>query len=589
MKLTRFRFLPALLLLLAAFAVARADTAPVEYRIEPGSKGSYAVITGAATPTDLVIPSQVEGIPVREIGRGAFAGCTTLKTLTVEQGVRTVGMNAFEGCTGLEEVVLPGSLTFVEKDAFRDCGSLREITMPGIIRAGQVREDAFAGVGLTELKLSSGVDLFDPGLQEETERVVTRLDGWLFRPVADGTLMITGADGDPRRLDIPAEIGGRKVSAIGEGAFRGRASLRSVTLPEGLRTIGSRAFSDCTSLKEIVFPSTLEEAGPLAFFRTALDSPALPEGAREKSSLVWYASEDRQDRAGGWTWNLLADGTAMISGYPAPYDRSMTLPNEIDGHAVTAVMQEESRYLAGADRIGTVKLPAGLKVIGERAFYRFSGIRELVIPSGLEEIGDGAFYNAAHVDHIKLPAGLKRLGRSAFSYCRRLGSISLPDGLEEIAPRTFEGCTRLNQVRFPATLKVIGERAFCQSNLSMVKLPESLEVIRRGAFLEHRIADLTIPAGVKHVSAEAFYSYRPGCPKKVRILNPDTELETGVFGYDLRDPEGSIDNPLNWIDLYREQPVNDWKNPIQLTCYPGSTADVMYTYKVKKDYIRVKK
>ena len=97
MKLTRFRFLPALLLLLAAFAVARADTAPVEYRIEPGSKGSYAVITGAATPTDLVIPSQVEGIPVREIGRGAFAGCTTLKTLTVEQGVRTVGMNAFGG------------------------------------------------------------------------------------------------------------------------------------------------------------------------------------------------------------------------------------------------------------------------------------------------------------------------------------------------------------------------------------------------------------------------------------------------------------------------------------------------------------
>ena len=161
MKLTRFRFLPALLMFLAAFAFARADTAPVEYRIEPGSNGSWAVITGAATPTDLVIPAQVEGIPVREIGRSAFAGCTTLKTLTVEQGVRTVGISAFEGCAGLEEVVLPGSLTFVEKDAFRDCESLREITMPGIIRAGQVREGAFAGVGLTELKLSSGVDLFD--------------------------------------------------------------------------------------------------------------------------------------------------------------------------------------------------------------------------------------------------------------------------------------------------------------------------------------------------------------------------------------------------------------------------------------------
>ena len=586
MKLTRFRILPAVLLALAAFACARAETASVEYKIRPGSGGDYAVITGAASPTDLVIPAQVDGIPVREIERSAFAGCSTLKTLTVEQGVRSIGMNAFDGCTELTEVILPGSLTFIEKEAFRDCENLREISMPGITSAGQILEGAFAGVGLTELTLSSGVDLFDPLLQDETVRIITRMDGWLFRPLADGTLMITGADSDSRRLEIPAQIAGKKVTAIGEAAFRGRTALKSVTLPEGLRIIGSKAFADCTSLKEVSFPASLERAEPLAFFRTALDSPVLPQGAADQSSRVWYASDDRTD-PDGWTWNLLADGTAMISGYPAQ-GADMVFPNEEDGKPVTAVMQHESRYLSGADQIKTVRLPAGLKVIGERAFYRFSSIRELSVPQDLEEIGDGAFYNASHVDHIKLPATLNRLGREAFNYCRRLGSIYLPDGLEEIAPRTFECCTRLAQVRFPATLKIIGERAFAQTNLSSVSFPDGLDVIRRAAFLEHRIKDLTIPAGVKQISAEAFYSYRLGCPRKVRILGADTELEPGIFGYDQRDPEVSLNNPMNWIDLYHEQPVNDWKGPIQLSCQAGSTADLWYTYKVTKDYIRVK-
>ena len=584
MKLTRFLVLPAVILVLAAFACACAETASVEYKISPGSNGQYAVITGAATPTDLVIPAQVDGIPVREIGRGAFAGCATLKSLTVEQGVRSIGMNAFEDCTELTEVILPGSLTFIEKDAFRNCENLREVSMPGITCAGQVLEDAFAGVGLTELKLSSGVDLFDPLLQDETVRVITRTDGWLFRPLADGTLMITGGDGDPRRLEIPAEIGGKKVTAIGEGAFSGRSALNQVILPEGIRSVGSKAFADCLSLKEVSFPASLENVEPLAFFRTGLTSPVLPQGAAEKSSRVWYASDDRTD-PDGWTWNLLADGTAMISGYPQQ-GKDMVFPNEIDGKTVTAVMQHESRYLAGADGIRTVRLPAGLKVIGERAFYRFSGIRELAVPRDLEEIGNGAFYNASHIDHIRLPDTLNRLGREAFNYCRRLGTIQLPDGLEEIAARTFECCSRLSQVRFPRTLKVIGERAFAQTNLSTVRLPESLEVIRRAAFLEHRMKELVIPAGVKHISAEAFYSYRLGCPKKVRILGADTELEPGIFGYDQRDPEVSLNNPINWIDFYHEKPVNDWKGPIQLTCLPGSTADIWYNYKVNKDYVR---
>ena len=582
----RFRIILAILLFsLSACAVSHAESLPVEYRIVPGAGGDYAVITGGAAAENLVIPAKIGGVPVREIDRDAFAGNSVLKTLTVGQGVRSIGMSAFEGCTGLTEVILPGSLTFIDKNAFRDCENLREISMPGIIEADQIREGAFVGVALTELTLSGGIDLFSPLLQDETLRIAARQDGWLFRPLADGTLMIIGADGDPRRLEIPAFIGGKQVTAIGEGVFRGNAALKKVTLPEGLKTIGSKAFADCTSLREVSLPSALESVGPLAFFRTALETMTLPESAAENSSHVWFASEDRMDPA-GWVWNLLADGSVMISGYTVQ-DHALVIPDEIDGKPVTAVMQHESRYLSG-DGIDTVKLPAGLKVIGERAFYRFGALRELAIPAALEEIGDGAFYNCARVDHLKLPATLKRLGREAFNYCRRLGTIILPEGLEEIGARTFEGCGRLGTVRLPATLKIIGERAFAQTNLTQIKLPEGLEVIRKGAFMEHRIGEVILPASLKHLSAEAFYSFRPNCPKKVSFLNPDTELESGIFGYTLRSQDENINNPLNWIDLYHEQPAAeaDWKSTIQLSCFEGSTADRMYTYKVKKVYLR---
>ena len=586
MKFTRFWIIAAAVLALLAAACAGAETAPVEYRVSPGAGGSsFASVTGGAGAENLVIPAQTDGVPVREIGRAAFAGNTVLKTLTVEEGVRSIGVGAFEGCSALEEVVLPASLTFIEKDAFRDCASLSRITLPGIMEAGQVREGAFAGVALEGLKLAGGADLADPLLQEETLRLVTRMDGWLFRPLADGTLMVAGGDGDPARLEIPGRIGGQQVTAIGEDAFRGRASLREAVLPEGLKTVGSRAFADCLSLSQVTFPASLECVEPLAFSRTALASPVLPPAAAEKSSRVWYASEDRTDPEGGWTWNLLADGTAMISGYPGAA-KAITVPNEIGGLPVTALMQHESRYLAGAGAVESVRLPAGLKVIGERAFSRFTGLAELNFPKELEEIGDDAFYNCAKVDHLKFPGTLKHIGKEAFNHCRRLGAAILPDGLEEIPVRAFEGCSRLADVRLPRTLRVIGERAFAQTNITALKLPESLEIIRKGAFMEHRVRELVIPAGVKHISAEAFYSFNPACPKKVRFLNPDTELETGIFGYSLRDPEDNINNPLNWIDVYREESPADWKDQIQITCYPDSTADRMYAWRVKKDYLR---
>ena len=107
-----------------------------------------------------------------------------------------------------------------------------------------------------------------------------------------------------------------------------------MVLPEGLKTIGTKAFADCVSLQEAVFPASLTQVEPLAFSRTALTSPVLPQNASEKSSPVWYASEDHTDPDGRWIWNLLADGSVSAesvidaNGAPVEFAGTDTLPEE---------------------------------------------------------------------------------------------------------------------------------------------------------------------------------------------------------------------------------------------------------------------
>ena len=78
-----------------------------------------------------------------------------------------------------------------------------------------------------------------------------RLAEFSYFTLEDGTVTIEGYSGDPTKLEVPAEIDGKKVVSIAEGAFTAQTKLNSITLPETVTEIGPRAFADCKSLKSI--------------------------------------------------------------------------------------------------------------------------------------------------------------------------------------------------------------------------------------------------------------------------------------------------------------------------------------------------
>ena len=65
---------------------------------------------GSCTDTDIVIPSEYEGLPVTASGSYAFKDCDTLRSVTIPDSVTDIGDCAFWGCASLTDVRISETL-----------------------------------------------------------------------------------------------------------------------------------------------------------------------------------------------------------------------------------------------------------------------------------------------------------------------------------------------------------------------------------------------------------------------------------------------------------------------------------------------
>ena len=73
------------------------------------------------------------------------------------------------------------------------------------------------------------------------------------------SIEITGNEGSVAHLNVPAEIDGVSVEAIGNHSFSGRSDLVSVSLPESIKTLYGFAFHNCRNLKKISLYDSIDD------------------------------------------------------------------------------------------------------------------------------------------------------------------------------------------------------------------------------------------------------------------------------------------------------------------------------------------
>lgn len=86
---------------------------------------------------------EVEFKSPAKIQEYAFMDCTSLKTVTLKEGIEKISDGTFKGCTKLSKINIPNSVTKIEKQAFANCKSLKSITFPKGLKT--IEKDAFVG------------------------------------------------------------------------------------------------------------------------------------------------------------------------------------------------------------------------------------------------------------------------------------------------------------------------------------------------------------------------------------------------------------------------------------------------------------
>lgn len=355
--------------------------------------------------------------------------------------------------------------------------------------------------------------------RDEEERL---LSGLTYAPWCGGAA-ITGyrrnwLNGTKRSVTIPRTVHVLPVIAIADEAFAG-AWLEEILLPDTIRQIGCRAFAASRLRGSMVLPEGVEALGAAAFADcSGLMHVALPETLASVGVNPFQGCNELREIS------VSAYHPRLASIQGALYDK------------------ERRRLIAWpmGRRDEVCQVPAGILEIGSCAF---SGLmRDIRLPEGLRSIGNSAFGLCIRLESLRIPDSVQEIGANPFAFCDALRRIEIspqhsrfiwtgemlidryeqrliaclsaarastcqvPEDVRDVGAEAFLGCTGLQRIVLPRQLERIGSYAFdgCSSLLE-IDLPQTLREIGAGAFGGCvSLRRLAIPAETERIAPTAF-------------------------------------------------------------------------------------
>lgn len=307
------------------------------------------------------------------------------------------------------------------------------------------------------------------------------IDSVVYTIRDDGSAMITSYsakfwyDPDPNftvELNIPSEIDGHPVTAIGDGALCESATkISGITLPPTIKEIGNRAI-DCRYLKylnlndglevikdaaincgdileTLVIPDSVKYIGSEAICGEALKNITMPQNLEYMGKRILYGTAydaDPANRVDGIQYH----GQYLIAGIRIGYA-------ELDSSDPSAPTL--NRQIHEWEAVGDIEIREGTTLMGVDAF-EMSNITSVKIPSTLRSISKLGFYWCKNLNNVVIPGTVKEIGDNAFSWCESLSNLTISEGVEHIGQAAFFRCNSLNEVTIPKSVTQIDMHAF---------------------------------------------------------------------------------------------------------------------------------
>ncbi|MBR6189061.1 MAG: leucine-rich repeat protein [Prevotella sp.] len=403
---------------------------------EKGNPISHATVFYADNKaiSDLTIPS---GVP--EVKPGLFKEYTGLKSVTIPSGVKTIGSGAFDTCEYLEAVTISSTVDSIANHAFEDCSSLTRVNITDMSAWCSMK---FAGSGGSSAPISSR-DPFTRAPKRASSNETPSYDGANPLENTSASLYLNGTE--ITNLVVPngvKTINGltfakytklrsvtlpNSVDSIGKAAFACCEALTEVKLNNGLRVIGGEqlgykygAFYHCTNLKSVSLPNTLKTIGGSAFDGcTSMTSLTIPNSVTTLGSSAFQGCTGLTSLTIPASINFVVERNRVGSGYDA---------------------------FSGCTGLTTVTFADGVKGIPNRGFFGCTALKSVTIPNSVTAIGGSAFQGCSSLTSITIPNSMRIINADAFLGCSSLTTVVLGNGLEEVWDAAFTNCKELTDV-----------------------------------------------------------------------------------------------------------------------------------------------
>ena len=384
------------------------------------------------------------GDGVTTIGVYAFAGCSSLTSVTIPNSVTTIGEEAFEGCRALTSVTIPNSVTKIGDSAFEDCSALTSVTIPNSVT--KIGDRAF-----------------------EYCRALTS-------------------------VTIP-----NSVTKIGDHAFDYCSALISVTIPNSVTTIGEDAFTNNNA--KIIWLTNTPPAGysnvkgrihyvANNLYTGLFDKKVYPylSSIFEVNGVKYVPVSPSERTCDALDCIYTGDPYEVKINKKVNYKGIDMTVREINPYTAYKCANIKKAYIDINGSIGdnafssctnlvSVDINAGNN-IGEWAFSFCTNLVSVDIKAS-NNIGERAFSDCPNLVSVDIKAG-NNIGKSAFSYCTHLVSVDIK-AANNIGESAFSSCRSLKTLSLDNKIKSFGWYAFSGcSNLKQFVIPDSVTILNYG-------------------------------------------------------------------------------------------------------------
>ena len=427
--------------------------------------------------------------------------------VTLTDGIKVISEHAFSN-SNVETISLPSSITSIEEYAFANCLNLKSVSINENASLKSIGSHAFDGnINLTSFEMPNNIE---------------SISSYAFYRCVN-----------LKNIDLNKD----KLTFIDEYSFAACNSIESITLSNNVTEIAQYAFYKC-NIKNIKLPTNLISVGDYAFAYNGKSDNNLvdPENWIITPSIDSLTLNDSITYIGKYAFA----NNNLIS-LDLPTHNKLTLKeycfinsSNLTEFASGENLVIEQGVLNGANKISKLEISSDVSInnlFGGYVTMVPSSLTEIDIIGDCEVIADSHFAGLGNLEIVRLPSGVKEIGNNAFYGCARLVEVTNINEVKTIGNSAFYGCnnfdfdntntfTNVNYVGYNAfsgtKFMVSSTEEFVMINNVLVKyngkskkvvLPENVVSIAGGTFSANlSLEELTLSENTKLICTGAFDS-----------------------------------------------------------------------------------